>query len=191
MTSFELVFSLITFVLSLALTHLLSGLVGVLRNYQRVRFSAAYSLWAWSALTVTIGNWAANWPLRSLTSWPAWSVLLSVALVIVQYVFCAFVTPEVPAQGPVDLAGFHEREHRRYAFALGVLCVMSLISNSAMGEAHFYAYWWRDNALSIVVLALAGFAFYVRPRWAQTLAAALIALLCTYFMVVVCNVVAA
>ena len=94
-------------------------------------------------------------------------------------------------QGPVDLAGFHEREHRRYAFALGALCVMSLIYNSAMGEAHFYAYWWRDNALSIVMLALAGFAFFVRPRWAQTLAAALIALLCTYFMVVVCNVVAA
>jgi hypothetical protein len=49
MTSFELVFGLITIITSLALTHLLAGFVDVLRNAQRVRFSAPHALWAWSA----------------------------------------------------------------------------------------------------------------------------------------------
>lgn len=79
MTSFELVFALVTIITSLALTHLLAGFVGVLRNAQRAQLSAPHALWAWAALLLTIGNWASFWSLRTLTSWPAWAVLLSVA----------------------------------------------------------------------------------------------------------------
>lgn len=79
MTSFELVFALVTIITSLALTHLLAGFVGVLRNAQRAQLSAPHALWAWAALLLTIGNWAFFWSLRTLTSWPAWAVLLSVA----------------------------------------------------------------------------------------------------------------
>lgn len=43
MTSFELVFALVTIITSLALTHLLAGFVGVLRNLQRVQFSAPHA----------------------------------------------------------------------------------------------------------------------------------------------------
>ena len=60
MTSFELVFGLMTIITSLALTHLLAGFVGVLRNAERVRFSALHALWAWSAFISTIGNWASG-----------------------------------------------------------------------------------------------------------------------------------
>jgi hypothetical protein len=54
MTSFELVFGLMTIITSLALTHLLTGFVSVWRNGKRVRFSALHALWAWSAFTLTI-----------------------------------------------------------------------------------------------------------------------------------------
>ena len=77
-------------------------------------------------------TWMRPW----LTNWPAWSVLLSVALVIVQYVFCAFVTPEVPAQGPVDLAGFHEREHRRESLTQLTSAVRSLTDLRGCGDAN-------------------------------------------------------
>ena len=68
MSAFELVFGLMTTITSLALTHFLAGFVGLLRNGERVQFSAMHALWAWSASTSTIGNWASYWGLRSLTS---------------------------------------------------------------------------------------------------------------------------
>ena len=191
MTSFELVFVLITIVTSLAVTHILTGFVSVLRNAKRVRFSAVHTLWAWSAFILTIGNWASFWGLRSLTSWPAWTVLMSVAIMIVQYVFCSFVTPETLAEGKIDLVDFHQREHRRYALAAGVLFGLSLILNFALGGAHFYVEWWRDSVFSFVALVLALMAFFVSARWAQVFSAATLAALGTYYTIVTCNVVAA
>jgi hypothetical protein len=191
MTSFELVFSLMTIITSLALTHLLAGFVTVLRNAERVRFSPVHALWAWTAFTLTIGNWASYWELRSLTSWPAWAVLLIVTLTIVQYVFCSFVTPQTPADGKIDLADFHHREHRRYILAAAVLFAVALVLNVALGGANFYADWWRDSEYSIAGLALSLLAFFVGARWAQILSATTLAALATYFTIITCNVVAA
>ena len=191
MSAFEVVFILLTIVTSLALTHLLTGFVGVLRNAQRVRFSALHALWTWIAFTLLIGNWASYWSMRSVTSWPAWAVLLIVANFIIQYVFCALVTPETPAEGEIDLVEFHQHEHRRYILALIVLLVASLILNFALGGAHFYAGWWRDSVLSIAALILALLALFARPRWVQIGSAGAIAALGTYYMIITCNVVAA
>lgn len=191
MTSFELVFTLITIVASLALTHILTGFVGLLRNANRVRFSVVHALWAWSAFILTIGNWASFWGLRSLKSWPAWSVLMIVATMIVQYVFCSFVTPGTPAEGKIDLADFHQHEHRRYALAAAVLFGLSLVLNFALGGAHFYVEWWRDSLFSLVALTLALLAVLVRARWVQITSAAILAGLGTYYAIITCNVVAA
>lgn len=154
MTPFELVFGLLTIIASLALTHLLSGFVEVLRNTARVRFSPQHALWAWVALMSTIGNWASLWAMRSVTSWPAWAVLLMVFVFIVQYVFCAFVTPEKRTDGMVDLVDFHRRERHRYILAAVVLFGLSIAQNSALGAADLYSEWWRDNVLSLEGLAL-------------------------------------
>lgn len=191
MTPFELVFGLMTIITSLALTHLLAGFVSVLRNAQRVRFSTLHALWAWSAFTLTIGNWASYWGLRSLTTWPAWAVLLIVTATIVQYVFCSFVTPETSAEREIDLVEFHQREHRRYILAAVVLFAMSLVVNFAFGGARFYADWWRDSVFSIACLAVALLAFFAHARWAQVSSATTLAALGTYYMIVTCNVVAA
>lgn len=190
MTPFELVFSLMTIITSLALTHLLAGFVSVLRNAERVQFSAPHALWAWSAFTLTIGNWASYWEMRALTSWPAWAVLLIVVTTIVQYVFCAFVTPETPTEGRIDLADFHRHEHRRYSLAAAVLFAVSLILNFALGGASFYGDWWRDSVISIAALLLALLAFFASAPWAQIVAAGTLAVLATYYMIITCNVVA-
>ena len=190
MSAFELVFGLMSIITSLALTHLLAGFVGLLRGTERVRFSALHALWAWSAFASTIGNWASYWGLRTLTSWPAWTVLLTVATTICQYVFCALVTPETPAEGEIDLLAFHQREHRRYILASVALFGLSMAFALAFGGAKYYAAWRRDSVFSILGVALGLLAFFVRARWAQIVAAVTIAVLLTYYMIVTCNVVA-
>lgn len=54
MTSFELVFALVTIITSLALTHLLAGFVWVLRNVQRVEFSARRGRQVVSAASIAL-----------------------------------------------------------------------------------------------------------------------------------------
>jgi hypothetical protein len=191
MTAFEVVFILLTIITSLALTHLLTGLVSVLRNSERVRFSVEHALWAWIAFTLLIGNWASYWTMRSVETWPAWAVLLIVTNFIIQYVFCSLVTPDTPAEGKIDLVEFHQREHRRYILALVALLVASLILNFALGGADFYAEWWRDSVLSVGALVLALLALFVGTRWVQVGSAGMLAALGTYYMVITCNVVAA
>ncbi len=191
MTAFELVFSLLTIITSLALTHLLSGFVAVLRNAERVQFSALHGLWAWTAFTLAIGNWASFWSMRALTSWPTGIVLLSVMTIIAQYVFCALVTPELAREGEVDLADFHRREYRRYSFAAIVLFLASLALNFALGGAHFYEEWWRDSVITIAFLMLTVLAFFNAAAWAQTFAATALAALSTYYLVIVCDFVVA
>ena len=191
MSAFEFVFALVSIITSLALTHLLGGFIRLLRQVQRVRFSAVHSLWAWAAFTLTIGNWASYWGLHRLTSWPAWTVLFTVATMICQYVFCSFVTPETPAEGEIDLLAFHQREHRRYILAAIVLFGLSMVFDLALGGSNFYAAWWRDSVFSMIGVAVGSLALFVGARWAQTSAAVIIAALGTYFMIITCNVVAA
>ncbi len=110
---------------------------------------------------------------------------------IIQYVFCSLVTPEVPAEGKIDLVEFHQREHRRYIIAIIALLVASVLLNFALGGANFYANWWRDSVLSIAALVLAFLALLVGRRWVQFGSAGILAAIATYYMVITCNVVAA
>lgn len=191
MTAFEVVFGLLTMITSLALAHLLNGFVIVLRNACRVRFSVLHGLWSWIAFAVLIGNWASFWGMRTVDSWPASTVLLLVVVGTIQYAFCALVTPEMPAEGELDLGEFHARAHRLYILALIGLMIASLVLNVLLGGLQIYESWWRDSVLTIAGMLLSVVAFFVSARWVQMGATILIGAIVTYYLVVTCNVVAA
>ena len=191
MTAFEVVFGLLTMITSLALAHLLNGFVIVVQNAGRVRFSVLHGLWSWIAFAALIGNWASFWAMRTVDSWPASTVLLLVAAGTIQYAFCALVTPEMPAEGELDLDEFHARAHRLYILAMIALLTASLVLNVLLGGLQLYESWWRDSLLTIACLLLSVAAFFVSARWVHTGATILIAGIVTYYLVVTCNVVAA
>src|SRR5262245_59379316 len=118
MSVFEFVFGLFSIVVSLALTHLLTGVAELIRNRSRVKFSAIHALWVLSAFALTVGNWAGLWPLRTLESWPAWSILLTILVVVSVYFICYFVTPDAKDEGPIDLVDFQMRERRSYLLSI-------------------------------------------------------------------------
>src|SRR5262245_37397068 len=97
MPLFEFVLAFKSVIPALGIGHLLFGTLHMLRGAARVEFSLTQSLWMWSVFAMTLGNWAADWSLRSITEWPAWSLLLLIVSKIAQYVLCVFVTPDVPA----------------------------------------------------------------------------------------------
>lgn len=182
MSIFEFVLALTSVISGLALAHMLTGVVSLLRNAKRVRFSLVHALWMWSAFSTTIGNWAADWSLRTVTEWPAWMLLLIIASKIAQYVFCAFVTPDIPAEGQIDLVKFHETERRGYFGAVFAFTVVALIFNIAFGASEYYAQWLRDSAITLAAIAVTLLAFFVRAYWVQLFAAAVFAGLGGYFL---------
>ena len=117
-------------------------------------------------------------------------MLLIVATTILQYVFCAFVTPEIPAEGKIDLVAFHQCEYRRYVLAAVALFGLAVILNLALRGTNYYADWWRDSVFSIVGVALGLLAFFFRAHWAQIVSAATIAALLTHYLIITSNVVA-
>src|SRR5262245_51527342 len=114
MSVFEFVFGLFSIVVSLALAHLLAGIADLIRNRKRVKFSFVHALWMLSAFSLTIGNWAGLWPFHTLATWPTWSILLMVLVVVGCYFICYFVIPETKGEGPIDLVDFQMRERRSY-----------------------------------------------------------------------------
>jgi hypothetical protein len=185
MTTFEFVLAFTSVISALGIGHLLYGAVHMLRRAARVRFSLVHALWMWSALATTMGNWASDWALRSLDEWPAWTLLLLIVSKIAQYVFCVFVTPDIPADGEIDLKAFHEREGNSYLWAVVAFCLVALAFNFAFGGANFYGQWLRDSVISIIALAITLLAIFVKARWVQMGVAVVFAGLATYFLIAV------
>ena len=187
MTIFEFVLTLTSIIASLGLTHIVVGMVHLIRNASRVRFSFVHVLWVWVGFAFTVGNWASNWELRPLTSWPAWTVLMMIATSTAQYAYCAFVTPDAP-DGEIDLVAFHESKRRGYLSALVVFGLLALLFNFTFGGANFYSDWLRDSLVTLVALGATLLALLLGQRWVQVAAALTVAGLATYFMLVATSI---
>ena len=185
MTVFEFVMALTSVISGLAIAHMLTGIVMLLRNAKRVKFSLVHALWMWTAFAIIVGNWASDWELRTMTEWPAWTLLLIIVSKIAQYVFCVFVTPELPAEGQIDLSAFHRDERRGYLWAAVAFCAIALVFNFSFGGALHYAQWLRDSVITLAALAATLLALFAGARWVQVGAAVVSAALAAYFLTAV------
>ncbi len=182
MSLFEFVFAFSSVIAALAIGHLLAGAIYIIRRRSIVRFSFTHALWMWSILAFTMGNWAGDWELRSLTEWPAWTLLLLIFSKIVQYMLCVFVTPDLnPNDEKIDLVAFHEREGRNYFWAMVVLGCIALLFNLLFSG--LFGNWLRDSTLTLVALGFTFLAILVKAQWAQRLSAVAIAGIATYFLI--------
>ncbi|MCB0663371.1 MAG: hypothetical protein KDC24_11570 [Saprospiraceae bacterium] len=190
MNAFEIVLTLLTMVTSLALAHLLNGFVIVLRHAKQVQFSMLHGIWSWIALAVLIGNWASFWQMRNVETWPSVTVLLLLAAATVQYLFCAFVTPEMEQEGKLNLKDFHAHSHRLYILAFIMLLFISLLLNLVLGGMKMYENWWHDSILTIVAMLQSSIAIFVNNFWVQLGVAIVNASIVTYYLILSCNFVA-
>lgn len=188
MSAFEFVFGLLSVVASLALTHIVSGVVQMLRSGNRP--SLFLSLWIWIAFATTVGNWGSSWGEHSATSFPAWIILGWLAIVIGQYTFCALVVPasenwREPPPGPA-----RQKERALFVGAFCALLALSVAGNTALAVA---SHDWRTaivpNALSGMQFLLAMIALAGRWAWSRIVASAVITVLATYWMVQACQIV--
>lgn len=167
MGAFEHVISLLSFVFALAITHLLLTVAGFVRGWERVRFSWPHALWLLNGLITTLANWISFWDMRTLTVWNIGTIAFAFALSVVTYLQVALVCPDIPAEGPIDLRQFHDRQSRRYIGAFLLTGVMALIGNIVLGDGMNVAEWGEQNLAVVPMLVVTLPAMIWRNRWVQ------------------------
>lgn len=182
MSTFEYVFGLISIMSSLALTQLVSGVVRIIREDRSGTLDAASWLWVWAAFATVVGNWGTFWGSRMLEDWTTPFVLGNLGLMIAQYAWCEFIFPREGVEPTF-------RDRRRVVATVLVMIAIAVTMNVA--SASFYADWWRDTVLSLVLAAIMLPLMFVRNRWVQLGGAALLAIESTFFLSAATAIVAA
>jgi hypothetical protein len=158
-TPFEFVLAMISVITSLALVHIVTGVVGLIRHHDRHDFSGVHAIWVLIAFLLIVSNWASFWPLRTGT-WSSLPVFTALITMILLYAFAALVMPETAIGKPVDLSTFHEREGRRYIIAHALFAAMTIPWGFAYYGTAFRV--WQDDGPGIIaiLLSLAALAFF-------------------------------
>ncbi len=178
MQPFDHVSVLMSFVISLAVAHYLTGIANMVRHGVR-RVNWFFLQWFATGLFMCVDFWFSIWRLHDKTEWSLQYVLLLLALASAVYIPSRLLTPEPTGEGPIDLTAYYERNRRRI--------IGTLIPYIFIGEATNLTL--PGFAVSTVFLVgignlvALGVAWLTANRWAQGLAAAANFALLVYYSI--------
>ncbi len=173
MTLFESIFAFISIVTSLALTHLIAGVVKLVRHAERSRVSVIHACWLWLAFVLVIGNWAGLIGVQEDPHWPPLRIILWLVAMISLYAFSALVVPDPQPGETIDLTAFEQSESRRYIVAHNLFAVCALLL--IFGVRGFDPAMVRIAAFPLAALALGVLAMIAGPRWLRATVSVLLA----------------
>jgi hypothetical protein len=163
MTLFESIFAFISIVTSLALTHMIAGVVTLVRHAERSRISLIHACWLWLAFVLVIGNWAGLIGVQDDPHWPPARIILWLTAMIGLYAFSALVLPDSQPGEPIDLVAFEQTESRRYIFAHNVFAACALLL--IVGVRGFDPAMLSIAVFPLAALGLGLLAMVAGPRW--------------------------
>jgi hypothetical protein len=178
---FEYVLTLMSFVYSLGLTHLLYGASRMIRYRRKLRFSLAHVLWMLVGFGALVSNWISQWDFHTQATFDLATIASGMVVCVATYMVCALVVPDFEVADDFDLVGFHQREGRSYMTAVLVLVVIALVANFAAGAALGITNWSNGNLLVMAQGALVILGLVRRDRATQVFVpAALILSFCVF-----------
>ena len=172
MEPFDFIITLLSFVYSLAITHILAGVGRAVRHRRTITWSLPHALWVVAITLLVVANWLSLWDFRQTATVSLGTIALGGFYALVLYLMASLVTPDLDIPEERDLRRFHERERRTYIGATVGLVVVSLVLNWAAGHAGV-GNWAAQNWLVLATLPVAVLAYFARPVWLQVAAATL------------------
>ena len=177
MTTFEYVSVILSVVVSLAFTHLLTGVARIIQT-PGVRFSFAYAGWLALLVFWCVDYWFSLWQSRNADVWTFGYVAFLLLMATVLYLACGLATPgEAELANRKDLAEFHALNRRKFLGALLVYQVLSIFGNLAIASLQSAA------LVNVGQLALIAAAWVWGGRRVQIGAVTLMALLTGWYAV--------
>ena len=170
MSPFEFIILFLSFIYTLALTHLLFAWTRMVRHRRQLVLSWPHLLWMLVALTHLAVNWLSLWDFRGDGRLSLVTIVSGFVLVIINYALCALVSPDFEGGETYDMKRFHDCEGPTYICAMLALVVTSITVNLIAGAALGMTNWWNQNYLVTTFLVPLALALIIKRQWAQVLA---------------------
>jgi hypothetical protein len=167
MSAFDYILLLLSFVFALALAHLLSRVGELMMARRRVRFSGLQALVIINAIVQVYLAWLTMWDTRSVRAWDLLTITIFFVFAIGNYFVCVAASPEIPAEGAIDMEASYWNNRRLFYGVMILLSVVSLATNFAFLQTPDTALFLQSDLLTLPFFLPSLLAFTVSARWAQ------------------------
>lgn len=167
MNPFEFIIIFFAFVYSLALAQLLFAWTRMIRHRRELILSWPHLLWMLIAFTMLAVNWLSTWDYRTLGTLSLFAITSEFLFVVLNYFFCALVSPDFEGGETYNLMQFHDREGRTYILVCVAMVVVAIVENFFAGATLGISNQGAENALVIFQLPLAIAPVFMKRRWTQ------------------------
>ncbi|HEY0080275.1 MAG TPA: hypothetical protein VGB73_16815 [Pyrinomonadaceae bacterium] len=111
MDAFSYISVIFSVVIGLGLSHLLTGIVELVKARRRVRFYWVHLLWVGLTFVGHIFLWWTMWNLRLLRDWNFFSFLLLLLPPVLLYIAASFLIPKLEPEASIDLREYFYENH--------------------------------------------------------------------------------
>lgn len=174
MGPFEFIILFFSFIYTLALTHIFFAATRMIRHRRSLVFSWPHALWMGVALMLLLANWIELWDFHETKALSIGVIGVGFLTVAVQYFISALVSPDFEDGERYDLRAFHAREGRTYMAGVLALCLLSLAVNLGAAAKVGVTNWASQNALVLLCIPFIIAPIFIRARWFQVLAPAIL-----------------
>jgi hypothetical protein len=171
---FEFIIIFFAFVYSLALAHLLFAWTRMIRHRRQITFSWPHLLWMLVAMFLLAVDWLSTWDYRTFDKLSLIEISSGFLFAILNYFFCALVSPDFEGGETYDLERFHSTEGRTYILVFVATVTIAIVENFFAGEKLGITKQGVENALVLFQLPLSLLPLFLRRAWVQIGAPAVI-----------------
>ena len=174
MSPFEFIIIFFAFVYSLALAHLLFAWTRMIRHRRQITFSWPHLLWMLVAMFLLAVDWLSTWDYQTFDKLSLVEISSGFLFVMLNYFFCALVSPDFEGGETYDLKRFHSTEGRTYILVFLATVTIAIVENFLAGEKLGITKQGVENALVLFQLPLSLLPLFVKRPWVQIVAPAVI-----------------
>jgi hypothetical protein len=171
---FEFIIIFFAFVYSLALAHLLFAWTRMIRHRRQITFSWPHLLWMLVAMFLLAVDWLSTWDYRTFDKLSLVEISSGFLFVMLNYFFCALVSPDFEGGETYNLERFHSTEGRTYILVFVATVTIAIVENFLAGEKLGITKQGVENALVLFQLPLSLLPLFVKRPWVQIVAPAVI-----------------
>jgi len=169
---FEFIIIFFAFVYSLALAHLLFAWTRMIRHRRQITFSWPHLLWMLVAMFLLAVDWLSTWDYQTFDKLSLVEISSGFLFVMLNYFFCALVSPDFEGGETYDLERFHSGEGPTYILVFVATVTIAIVENFLAGEKLGITKQGVENALVLFQLPLSLPPLFVKRSWVQIAAPA-------------------
>ena len=180
MDAFGYVSVILSVVIGLGLSHLLTGVVDLVKARARVNFYWVHLVWVALAFVGHVFLWWTMWNLRLMRAWDFFSFLLLLMGPVLLFASAGFLVPKVEPDKPIDLRSYFYENRGGFFGASAAFTALMSVENWLLTGRGSPAPVTATFVIWVVLLLLS--AFVKNPRYHAAVALLFVALFLAFIL---------